>query len=374
MKVGIIGSGKAAVLHAEALRTIPECRLSGVWSPTFSHAEDFASRYAATPFKEIPEFIKRSGAQAVMVTTPHPFHAQHTVPCLNAGIPCLVEKPLASSLSDCDAMIEASEREGITLGTVSQRRWYPSVLRVKEAINSGKIGKTVLGNLTIHGWRGREYYESDPWRGTWDQEGGGILVNQAPHQLDLFQWFMGSVAELFGYWDNLNHPEIEVEDTAVAVCRFKNGGMGTITLSNSQNPALYGRIHVFGENGAGAGVQTDGGAMFIAGMSGITEPPCNDLWTVPGETEKLDQWKKEEADLFDQVDGTTYFHSLQIKDFLKAVIKNRAPAVTGKEGRKTVELFTAIYRSRRYKKPVSFPVTPPESGEDFDGRLLPPNP
>ena len=101
---------------------------------------------------------------------------------------------------------------------------------------------------------------------------------------------------MYGVWKNLNHPYIEVEDTAVAVVKFKNGGVGNIVVSNSQNPALYGKVHIFGENGAAAGVQTDGGAMFIAGMSSITEPPVNDLWTVPGEAEMLDAWKKADSD------------------------------------------------------------------------------
>ncbi|MFP4443336.1 MAG: Gfo/Idh/MocA family protein [Spirochaetia bacterium] len=370
MRFGILGSGKAAALHAEALRNIPECRPAGVWSPTFSHAQDFGRKYSIQPYSSLEAFISESGAEAVTVTTPHPYHAEHAVPCLKAGISVLVEKPLASNLYDCDKMIQTAEQSGAVLGTVSQRRWYPSVKRIREAIDSGKIGRPVLGNVTILGWRGREYYQSDPWRGTWDQEGGGILVNQAPHQLDLFQWFLGPVQELCGYWDNMNHPEIEVEDTAAAVCRFQNGAVGTITASNSQNPALYGRVHIFGENGAALGVQTDGGAMFIAGMSGITEAPYNDIWTVNGESEFMDRWKKEEEELFNRIDGTTYFHTLQIKDFVEAVKTGRPPAVTGREGRKTVELFTAIYRSRREKKPISFPINPPESGRDFDGRLL----
>ena len=100
------------------------------------------------------------------------------------------------------------------------------------------------------GWRDEKYYKSDPWRGTWKGEGGGVLVNQAPHQLDLLQWYMGPIDELFGYWENLNHPYIEVEDTAIAVIKFKNGGIGNILVSNSQNPALFGKVCIHGENGA----------------------------------------------------------------------------------------------------------------------------
>ena len=183
-----------------------------------------------------------------------------------------------------------------------------------------------------------------------------MLVNQSPHHLDLLQWYMGPVDELFGCWDNLNHPYIEVEDTAIAVLRFKNGALGNIVVSNSQNPALYGRVYVHGSNGASVGVQTDGGAMFVAGMSSITEPPFNDLWTVPGEQELMKKWQKEDADFFLSINPMEYYHQLQIGEFLQAVIDSRDPPVTGEEGRKTVEIFTALYRSQRDRKPIKFPL------------------
>ena len=167
---------------------------------------------------------------------------------------------------------------------------------------------------------------------------------------------MGEVDEVYGVWKNLNHPYIEVEDTAVAVVKFKNGGVGNIVVSNSQNPALYGKVHIFGENGAAAGVQTDGGAMFIAGMSSITEPPVNDLWTVPGEAEMLDAWKKADSDFFNSVDSMYYYHNEQIKDFLNAVQAGTKPLVDAREGRRTVELFTAIYRSTKDNCVVKFPL------------------
>ena len=127
-------------------------------------------------------------------------------------------------------------------------------------------------------------------------------------------------------------------------------------MSNSQNPALYGRGHIFGENGAAAGVQTDGGAMFIAGMTSITEPPVNDLWTVPGEEEMLPVWKKEDSDFFNSVDSMYYYHREQIKDFLEAVQSGKKPLVDATEGRRTVELFTAIYRSTKDNAIIKFPL------------------
>jgi UDP-N-acetyl-2-amino-2-deoxyglucuronate dehydrogenase len=196
-----------------------------------------------------------------------------------------------------------------------------------------------------------------------------VLLTQTTHQIDLFQWFMGPIDEVFGYWTNLNHPYIEVEDTAIAVVRFKSGALGNILVSNSQKPGFYGNIHVHGENGASVGVQTDGGSPFISGVSKNIEPPINDIWTVPGEEHMLAEWQAEDIAHGQAIDVMSYYHRLQIDDFLDAILNNRQPAVDGREGRKHVELFTAIYRSQRDRKPVRFPLDAKIGSEEFDGRL-----
>ena len=161
----------------------------------------------------------------------------------------------------------------------------------------------------------------------------------------------------------------EVEDTANAVLKFKNGGVGNIIVTNSQKPGIFGKVQVHGENGASIGVQTEGGAMFIAGMTNILEPPVNDLWTVPGEEEMLEKWVKEDSEFFHSLKNPMeYFHERQIEDFLQAIQEGKRPLITGEDGRITVEIFTAIYRSTRDNKPVKWPLLP-EEGENFDGRL-----
>jgi predicted dehydrogenase len=144
----------------------------------------------------------------------------------------------------------------------------------------------------------------------------------------------------------------------VAVVRFRNGALGNIVVSNSQNPALNARVSVHGANGASVGVQTDGGAMFVPGLVNITEAPFNDVWTIRGEESFLPQWKEEDALLFKSVNPMEHFHQLQIQNFLRAKLEGRAPAVTGEDGRRTVELFAAIYRATRDRKAIRFPVTP----------------
>jgi predicted dehydrogenase len=374
IRTAILGCGKVAHIHAHGLASLPESAFAAAWSRTPSKAREFAGTYGVKAYDDIGEMVRREQIGMAVVCTPHPFHVEAALPALAAGAHVLVEKPLAASLADCDAMIRAAKVSGRKIGVVSQRRWYAPVQRVKQAIEGGKIGRPVLGTVQMLGWRDRKYYGSDAWRGTWRDEGGGVLVNQAPHQIDILQWCMGPVQELFGYWANLNHPYVEVEDTGVAVLRFANGGLGNIVVSNSQNPALFGKVWVHGENGATVGVQTDGGAMFVAGMSSITEPPLNDRWTVPGEEGLLAQWQKEDADFFARVNATEHYHHLQVQDFLQAIRQDRDPLVTAEEGRRTVEIFTAVYRSQRDGKPVRFPLQPEPGRTDFDGRMAAPPP
>ncbi|NLE44855.1 MAG: Gfo/Idh/MocA family oxidoreductase [Chloroflexi bacterium] len=369
VRTGIVGYGKVAHTHAEALALLPESEFTAVCGRDLERARAFAGQYGVQAYASVGEMIERGRVEAIVVCTPHPAHAAPVVAAARMGVHTLVEKPLAASLADCDAMISAAREGCVRLGVISQRRLYEPVQRVKAAIDAGKIGEPMLGMILMLGWRDEAYYRSDPWRGSWEFEGGGVLVNQAPHQLDLLQWFMGPIEELFGYWDNLNHPTIEVEDTAVAVLRFGNGGLGTIVVSNSQKPGIFGKVHVHGSNGASVGVQTDGGAMFIAGMTSVLEPPINDLWTVSGEEAILPDWQEQDRLAFSAIDATRHYHILQDQDFLRAILEDRDPMIPGEEGRKTVELFTAIYRSQRDRAPVRFPLDAEDGSHDFDGRL-----
>jgi predicted dehydrogenase len=370
LKTGIIGCGKVAGIHAAAFTSIQRSAFTAVCDQDKKRVQEFASRYGVKAYTDVTEMVSKEKLDVVTVCTPHPVHKIPTIEALKAGSNVLIEKPFASTLEDCDAMLSASRETGKKIGIISQRRFYSPCLRLKKAIDSGKIGKPALGTVFMFGWRNEDYYKSDPWRGKWKGEGGGVLVNQAPHQLDLLQWFMSSeIEEIYGVWKNVNHPYIEVEDTALAILKFKNGGIGNIVVSNSQRPGIYGKVHIHGNNGASVGVQTDGGAMFIAGMTSILEPPVNDIWSVPGEENKLKDWIAEDSAFFNSVNSMEYYHMLQFADFLDAMIDGRQPMVTGAEGRVTVEIFSGIYRSQRDGKPIKFPLVPEYDCVDFDGRL-----
>lgn len=357
LKTAVIGLGKIASLHAKGLKNSEFSDFRAVLSRNMDKARRFAAEFDVSPYDNFQEMVKKEGIEAAVICTPHPYHAQPVIELAKLGVHSLVEKPLASSLSDCDKMIEASEKYHVTIGVVSQRRFYEPVKRMRKAIDDGKIGMPALGHAIMLGWRDKAYYGSDPWRGKWDTEGGGVLVNQAPHQLDVFQWLMGGeISEIYGVHENINHPYIEVEDTALAIIKFKNNVWGNIVLSNSQKPGIYGKVHVHGKNGASVGAQIEGGAMFIAGQSDVQEAPYNDIWTIPGEESMLQNWKKADEDFFKKIKASEYYIQLQDENFCKAILHKQKPVITAKEARVTVEIFTAIYQSNKLKKPISFPL------------------
>ncbi len=378
IRFGIAGSGKVANLHVRAIATAggmaeraAESRSTGdsrraetAGAPPFTCATvaacsrdparraAFAARHGIMARGSVTEMAEKDRVDVVLIATPHPSHRELALEAFAAGCHVIVEKPMALCVADCDAMIDAARAAGRRLGVISQRRWYPAVRRIRRAIDSGALGKPAIGQVVMLGWRDEAYYRSDPWRGSWSLEGGGVLVNQAPHQLDLLSWFMGPVEEVSAYWGNVNHPYIEVEDSAVAALRFRNGGMGSILVSNSQKPGIHAKVHIHGTSGASAGVQTDGGAMFIAGMSSVLEAPWNDIWTIPGEENLVSRWKAEDDAFFGTIDPTWHFFSVQIADFAASIHTGAQPAVTGEDGRETVRLIEGIYRSGREHKAV----------------------
>jgi UDP-N-acetyl-2-amino-2-deoxyglucuronate dehydrogenase len=351
IRFGIVGPGKVGRVHATALARIPGATVAAVAGRGLERAAALAEDFGARLDGSIEQMVERGGVDAVVICTPHPLHRDQAVTAARAGLHVVVEKPMALTPADCDAMIDAAAESDVVLSVVSQRRWYPPVQRLKAAIDGGRIGEPALATVEVLGWRGPEYYAMDAWRGTAAGEGGGVLVNQAVHQIDLVRWFLGPVVEVDGRTANVNHPDIDVEDTAVAIVRFASGALATVTASNSQRPGLHAWIHVHGRSGASVGVETDAGSSFVAGVTAPSQPR-NDVWTIPGDELALTRWAEEDQLALADVDVETHFHALQLRDVVDAIAGARAPAVGGEDGRATVELVDAIYRSAASGGPV----------------------
>jgi predicted dehydrogenase len=350
VRIGVMGYGKVANLHAQALAASSGGELVSVCGRNAERRDQFAAKWKIASRYTAEEMVQKDKVDAVIITLPHPRHRDGALEAFAAGAHVLVEKPMALTVAECDDIIAASKKAGKWLSVVSQRRWFPACARIKEAINAGKIGAPILAQLTILGWRDKAYYDSDPWRGKWATEGGGILINQAPHQIDLLHWYMGPFDEILGFWDNFNHPYIEVEDSAVAAIRFKSGALGSVLVSNSQKPGIYAKVHIHGGAAYSMGVQTDGGAMFIAGMSSIVEPPLNDLWTIPEEKHLLDKYRADDEAFFKTIDATVYFFTCQLEDFCGAIRDGRPPLVSGEDGRETVKFIETILKSGKPRR------------------------
>lgn len=353
LRTAVIGCGKVAPTHAQAWHRLPASDFVAVCDRNIDRAQSMATEFGVRAYTDLAEMIERERVQVVSVATPHPLHAVAVETAVSLGSHVLCEKPLAVDVATCDRMIDAARSAAVHLGTICQRRFYEPVRRMRDAIDAGKIGIPVLCEVFVFGWRDENYYKADPWRGTWDGEGGGVMVNQCPHQIDLLLWFMGPLSELYGYHSNFNHPYIEVEDTAAAVMRFTGGGIGTLVLSNSQNPGLYGKVHIHGSNGASIGVQVEGAKQFISGVTAEVDAPYNDMWTIPGEEGLLERWQREDRSRPWNI--MTHYHERQFEEFLDAVIAGREPAITGEDGRAVVELFQAVYSCERERRPAIFP-------------------
>jgi predicted dehydrogenase len=345
VRTGLIGCGNIGPTHAAALAALPESEFVAICDMDEGRARKLAAEYGAPRiFTDMHDLFRSGAVDAICVCTPHPSHAAIVAAAAEAGVHVLCEKPISASLADADTMIEAADRAGITFGVIFQRRFWPAAQRIRRAIDEGRLGELTLGECTVLIWRSPEYFGSAAWRGKWATEGGGVLMNQAVHAIDQFQWFLGPAVEVYGKYATLRHGDvIDVEDTAVATVVFANGALGSITAASTVDPGFGFRVTVHGDNGATASVWEN-----PEGVEGI-----NDVWTVPGDGDEQASVAAQEPGR----PGFPGFHQLQIQDFLQAILDGRPPAVTGAEGRKALELILAIYESSRTGKPVRLPLT-----------------
>jgi UDP-N-acetyl-2-amino-2-deoxyglucuronate dehydrogenase len=362
MKAAVIGLGVGRS-HAEAYHQLPETELVAVCDQNEARLEPVAEQYGCQAYTDVDALLADRDVELVSVATPHPSHAELAIRALRAGKHVLVEKPMTINLAEADRMVAAAQETGRTLATVFQRRWWPAAMRVHRAIETGSIGRPMLGQCHLSMWRPMAYYERDAWRGRWDTEGGGVLVNQAIHAIDMFQWLMGGQAEeVVGRWSNLTHPAIEVEDNAAAVIRFTGGALGVLSATTSTRLSQN-SVVIHGSLGHSIGVTEE-----PEGAVGY-----NHVWTVPGEEDVAKRSLAEHigAGEYIYVSGglepnaprdrqpcwpTDYrfkqpvlpnYHARQIQELVSAIQAGRKPLVDGIEGRKSVAILLAIYESQR---------------------------
>ncbi|HZN72618.1 MAG TPA: Gfo/Idh/MocA family oxidoreductase [Micromonosporaceae bacterium] len=345
LRVGIIGCGRIATNHATALQGIDGVHVVAVADVDLDRARAFARRHDVTLAYADADRMFAAGLHAVTVCTPHPAHLDGVLAAARHGVHVLCEKPIAVSLGDADRMIDATERAGVHFGVLFQRRFWAAAARVRAALDDGRLGPLVCGGVLARLKRDATYY-AEAWRGRWDTEGGGVLMTQAIHHIDLLQWFMGPAARVTGRYATLAHGDvIEVEDTVGAIVEFASGAVATVQAGTTFDPGLGVQVWVSDIRGRTASVME-----FPEGV-GFT-----DVWSVPGEDEYARTYRPGrdfDIPLDDIHAHLAPYHARQIEDFVRAVREDREPAVTGREAVKSLEIVQAIYESSRTGRTVT---------------------
>src|SRR5271166_1752970 len=345
---GIIGCGMIAEFHTRAINEISSARVVAAYSRTKANAEKIAAMALGQCqiHDELETMLAQPDVDVVCICTPSGAHVEPAVLAARAGKHVVVEKPLEITLPRCDAIIDACESAGVRLCTIFPSRFTAANIRLREAITLGRFGRLTLGDTHVKWWRTQQYYDSGGWRGTWQLDGGGALMNQAIHNVDLLSWLMGDVASITALTATLAHNRIEVEDTAVVALRFKNGALGVIEAATSAYPGLLKRTEIHGDRGSARVEQDD-----------VT------LWDfqekVPSDNEVYAAMAGQsgfKAGASDPRGITHIGHRDQLIDFLKAIDTGCDPAVDGSEGRKSVEIIRAIYRSAETGAQVTLPL------------------
>lgn len=344
---GIVGCGMIAAFHARAINDIRGAKTVALFTSNPENGKKIAEIIGGCEiYSDYGRFLKHPGLDIVNICTPSGAHLEPAVAAAVAGKHVVVEKPLEITLARCDKLIAACKKAGVKLCTIFPSRFSPANMTLKQAIDDGRFGRLTLGDTYVKWWRTQQYYDGGGWRGTWDLDGGGAYMNQAIHNVDLLQWMMGDVAEVSGFTGTLAHERIEVEDTGVAALKFKNGALGVIEATTSAFPGLLKKTEIHGTQG-----------------SVIVEQDDILLWHFEPSRKKDDAVREKFARKVGGTGGASdpkaisYLgHFRQLQDFVKAIRTGGTPLVDGTEGRKSVELILAIYKSDESGRAVQLPL------------------
>lgn len=339
---GIIGAGLIAEVHARAIDTIMDAELVGIFDHNPEKTTSFSTKFKCRAFSTAEELCSDNRIDIVCICTPSGLHLEPSLTAIKAGKHCVIEKPIETTLARCDKIIEAGIRSNVMISGIFPMRFSRVNAELKKAIDDGRFGKLVLGDAYVKWFRKSEYYADVRWRADLLKSGGGAVMNQAIHSVDLLLWFMGKVEAVTAFTGLVGHENIEVEDTAVAAVRFANGALGVIEATTAVNPGFFRKIEILGTKG-----------------SVITEEENIITWKFDEERD-IDQKLREKHSGSHNTGGgvsdpkaiSDIGHLRQLLDFIKAIDNNHAPAVDAIEARKAVELVLAIYASARNKRTV----------------------
>jgi predicted dehydrogenase len=309
-------------------------------------AEKFAAEHECKPYTKLDAMLADARVSIVTVATPSGAHMEPAVAAARAGKHVIVEKPLEITLKKCDRMIEACEKAGVQLGAIFPSRFHDSSVKLKRAIDAGRFGRLTLGDAYVKWYRTQAYYDSGAWRGTWALDGGGALMNQAIHSVDLLSWLMGPVAEIRAQTATLAHERIAVEDTAVATLRFASGALGVIEAGTAAYPGYLKRIEIHGSEGSAVMEEEDLVKWDFA--RGVRRDAAIH--------EQMRQPKSGGGGASDPAAIGHHGHASQFRDMVEAVKKHRPPSVDGHEGRKSVEIILGIYKAAETGRGVQLPL------------------
>lgn len=340
---GIIGTGLIADFHAKAIAQIPNAKLIGAYNRNSQKAVDFASRFDCNAYDTLEALVSDPEIDVICICTASGAHLEGGLAAIRNGKHCLIEKPLEISVARCDELIDAAKTAGVHLGVIFPSRFHDVNISIKDAVTQGRIGAPVIGNAYVKWNRSEAYYQSAAWRGTWALDGGGALMNQGIHSVDLLQWFMGPVKSVHAFAANRRHKEIEVEDTVVAILNFESGAVGTIECSTASFPGSFKRLEVIGTEGTAIVEEND-----LLTWQFAEEKPEDAVIRETHGGKQISQ-----GGVSDPAAISFLGHQKQIEDLLEAIDQGKEPIVNGLEGRKSVQIIEAVYESVRTGKTVS---------------------
>jgi UDP-N-acetyl-2-amino-2-deoxyglucuronate dehydrogenase len=339
---GIIGCGVIAPTHAAAVRALPNADVIAVTDVVPDKAKTFADEHGVAWEAGLDALLARPDIDVVSVCVPSGLHAEVGIQAARAGKHLVMEKPIDISVAAADRLLDAADSAGVLLTVISQHRFDPGPRRLRELVDQGRLGRLTLGDAVIKWYRSQGYYDSGDWRGTWATDGGGALMNQGIHYVDLLCWIMGEVGEVTALCATQAHA-IEVEDVALALLRFRSGAVGVLQASTAVYPGLPERLEI---SGTGGTVIVEAGEIRVlelvgekgeAGAYGRGPGPVSG----PAATAAADPAAVAAA-----------AHQAQLADFLAALGSERQPCVTGEEARTSLALISAVYESARTGRPV----------------------